>query len=126
MRSRCIITFFLGLIFFSVLTTGKVFGKSIEIKINENPKELVGKWIMDGDKETYIDLKLDGTAIEKSIGEPLKRYWFVKDNMLCLKATEIDEDSEKCLNYRLQDDELTLVTNKMMIHYNKSKIKNEE
>lgn len=81
------------------------------------PKELIGKWVMDGDPNTYIELRSDGTVIEKSLGEPLKRYWLLKDSKLCLKATSVEGGTEKCLEYVLRKDMLVITMNKMKLHY---------
>ena len=70
-----------------------------------------------GDPETYINLGENGIVIEKSLGQPLKRYWLVRDNKLCLKATLTQKKKEKCLDYELHEDELTITMNNMRIHY---------
>ncbi|MCK8522727.1 hypothetical protein M0D21_14170 [Aquimarina sp. D1M17] len=87
----------------------------------DNPKKLVGKWIMDGDEETYIELKSDGTVVEKSIGEPLERFWSVKDDKLCLKATLENGGTEMCLDFVLKEDALTLVMDDMKLPYTRFK-----
>ncbi|WP_106792570.1 hypothetical protein [Aquimarina sp. Aq78] len=81
------------------------------------PKELIGKWVMDGDPNTYIELRSDGTVIEKSLGEPLKRYWLLKDSKLCLKATSVEGGTEMCLEYVLREDMLEITMNEMKLHY---------
>ncbi|WP_103071298.1 hypothetical protein [Aquimarina sediminis] len=83
--------------------------------------ELVGKWLMEGDFDTYIKLRPDGVAIEKSIGEPSKRYWSVKNDKLCLKATPVEGSTEMCLEYELNEDILILTMNKMRLHYERTK-----
>ncbi len=85
------------------------------------PKELIGKWVMDGDPNTYIELRSDGTVIEKSLGEPLKRYWLLKDSKLCLKATSVEGGTEKCLEFVLRKDMLVITMNEMELHYARSK-----
>ncbi len=115
------------LAFLIIITTGfKNNSKSIETEIvkreyiyqeNLEPKNLIGKWIMDGDPETYINLGENGIAVEKSLGEPLKRYWLVRDNKLCLKATSVEKKKEMCLDYELHEDELIIIMNDMKINY---------
>ncbi len=86
----------------------------------DDPGRLVGKWMMEGDPETYIDLRSNGTAIEKSIGEPLERYWSIKEKKLCLKAS-LTSDSEVCLEYVLEQDVLILTINEMRLQYIRAK-----
>ena len=83
----------------------------------ENPEELVGKWMMDGDDETYIELNSDGTATEKSIGEPMKRFWSVKNDKLCLKASEKQNGAEMCIEFMLNQDVLVLTMDNMKLPY---------
>lgn len=83
--------------------------------------ELIGKWVMDGDFDTYIKLRSDGIAIEKSIGEPLRRYWTVKNDKLCIKTTLVKGSAEICLPYELTEDILVLTMSKMKLHYARSK-----
>ncbi|PKV50022.1 hypothetical protein ATE84_2068 [Aquimarina sp. MAR_2010_214] len=85
------------------------------------PKGLIGKWVMDGDHNTYIELRSDGTIIEKSLGEPLKRYWLLKDSKLCLKANSIEGGTEMCLEYLLREDMLVITMNEMRLHYARAK-----
>ncbi|MEW7279084.1 hypothetical protein ABW636_10865 [Aquimarina sp. 2201CG1-2-11] len=83
----------------------------------DTKEKLIGKWIMDGDPDTYIELNADGTALEKSIGDPLKRYWSIKDNSLCLKATPNQGGTEICLAFKLNMNTLILTMNGMKLHY---------
>ncbi|WP_109438046.1 hypothetical protein [Aquimarina sp. AU119] len=95
--------------------------KSENVTPNSNdPDGLVGKWMMEGDPETYIDLRSNGAVIEKSIGEPLERYWSIKEKKLCLKAS-LASDSEVCIEYVLEQDILTLTINKMRLQYIRAK-----
>lgn len=115
------------LIFITIIMSGyKNNFKPIEVGSVKNkcayqeglePQNLIGKWIMDGDPETYINLGENGVVVEKSLGEPLKRYWLVKDNKLCIKATPAQKNKEMCLDYELDEDKLTLTMNDMEIHY---------
>ncbi|WP_103864345.1 hypothetical protein [Aquimarina sp. I32.4] len=84
------------------------------------PEELVGKWVMDGDPNTFIELKQDGTVIEKSLGEPLERFWGLKEEKLCLKANSEENATEICLDYVLNGNVLVITMNKMELYYVKS------
>ncbi|GGX10702.1 hypothetical protein [Aquimarina muelleri] len=84
-------------------------------------ENLIGKWIMNGDPETYINLGENGVAVEKSLGDPLKRYWLIKGNKLCLKATSVQNNKEICIDYELDEDELVLTMNDMKLYYIRSR-----
>lgn len=117
------IIFFIFPMLFLDITPEKDIGNQEPARISshliskeKSPMILVGKWMLDGDIETYIDLRSDGTVIEKSIGEPMQRYWFVKNNKLCLKA-EVSANEKICIDYVLKENTLTLTINKMKLHY---------
>ncbi|WP_109300482.1 hypothetical protein [Aquimarina sp. AU474] len=127
MQSKCFLTVIF--ILFSTLTTfATTVTKETSFSINttlffdqENPEKLVGKWMMDGDDETYIELKSNGVAVEKSIGEPSERYWSVKDNKLCLKANQKQGGTEMCVDFELYEDTLTLTMKEMKLPYTRFK-----
>jgi hypothetical protein len=103
----------------------EVITKNQNTKTSQNPpKKLIGKWVMDGDLDTYINLRSDGSVIEKSLGAPLKRYWRLKDSKLCLKGTSAKSSAEICLEYELRDDILDILVitmNEMELHYIRNK-----
>ncbi len=127
MQSKCFPTIIL-ILFSSITTFAATYTQGSNFNINsktffdqDNPEELVGRWMMDGDDETYIELKSNGVAVEKSIGEPLERFWSVKNNKLCLKANQKQGGAEMCLDFELYEDTLTLVMKEMKLPYTRFK-----
>ncbi len=83
--------------------------ESLSIEIDQNnPTPLVGKWVGEDNKESFIDIKADGTAIEKTMGQVFERTWSVKDGKLCMKASKKYKSRQMCLLYTVTDKVLTL------------------
>ncbi len=119
-KHNLLIVSFLILFFIGLEASAKHQGVLINHNNNsfqEAPDGLIGKWIMDGDPDTYIELSADGSALEKSIGDPLKRYWSVEENALCLKATPDEGGTKICLDYKLSENNLVLTMNGMKLYY---------